>query len=305
MEASQSLAQQTGKNVFYEFATRLVDKIGGLIFTIILARMLMPELFGVYTLVLSITIIALVFTDLGLGNAVTRYVSEYLGKKDYIRARSYFRFLLKFKIILVLSAIFVLALISKFIAYDVFEKPVIFVPLLASLFYMLASSIWGFFETLFVSLKKLDRLCILQIVYQLSRILFVILAVMFLSENFVVGGIFIGMGISFLIILILNFIFLGKNKSIIFGKKIPIQRRRVFSYVESMSIVSLSLIFFGSIDTIMLGKFVALEYLGYYRVALSLVLTTSALFGFSNILLPLFTQLHGDQREKAFEKIFR
>ena len=75
MEASQSLAQQTGKNAGWNLATGLVTKIGGLIFTIILARMLMPELFGVYTLVLSITIIALVFTDLGLGNAVTRYLS--------------------------------------------------------------------------------------------------------------------------------------------------------------------------------------------------------------------------------------
>ena len=63
--------------------------------------------------------------------------------------------------------------------------------------------------------------------------------------------------------------------------------------------------FFGSIDILMLGKFVAVEYLGYYRISLSLILTISSLFSLSSVFLPLFTQINNERFKRGFTKTLR
>jgi len=72
-----------------------------------------------------------------------------------------------------------------------------------------------------------------------------------------------------------------------------------------MILSSISLVFFGSIDTLMLGRFVASEYLGYYRIALSLVITIASLFSLSGIFLPIFTQISGKRFNRGFHKTLR
>ena len=48
----ESLTEETMKNSFYNMTGTIVSRIGGLILTVILARFLLPELFGIYSLVL-------------------------------------------------------------------------------------------------------------------------------------------------------------------------------------------------------------------------------------------------------------
>ena len=76
-------------------------------------------------------------------------------------------------------------------------------------------------------------------------------------------------------------------------------------FLGFMGIANISLIFFGSIDTLMLGKFVALEYLGYYRAALSLVIAIAILSFPSGMLLPVFTQINGKRFDRGFHKTLR
>jgi stage V sporulation protein B len=299
----ENLTLKTTKNAGWNFATQLVSKFGGLIFTILIARLLTPELFGQYSLVLSLFIIASIFTDLGIGNASVRYLSDYIGKKQIQKARSYFRYFWKIKFLLVILSIFILISISKFLAYNVFNKPFIFLPILFSCLYILANSISGFFKGIFIAKKDLSKIFILEAIFEISKVIFAILAIYILSEKFVVSGIFVALALAGFVTFLINLILIKKDKEFVFGKIEPVERKRVFSYLESMSLVSLSFVFFVSIDTLMLGRFVDIEFLGFYRVALSLVTTIAALFGFSNVLLPVFTQIHGHRFERAFNKI--
>ena len=84
-----------------------------------------------------------------------------------------------------------------------------------------------------------------------------------------------------------------------------IDKKSVNNYLKFMAIASLSLTFFGSIDILMLGKFVAVEYLGYYRAALSLIITIASLFSLSSIFLPVFTQINGKRFSRGFHKTLR
>lgn len=72
-----------------------------------------------------------------------------------------------------------------------------------------------------------------------------------------------------------------------------------------MGLTGITLTFFGSVDTLMLGRFVDAEYLGFYRAALTLVISISSLLPFSGVLLPIFTQIHGKRLDRGFEKSLR
>ena len=65
---------QAIKNSGWTTATILVSKIGSLIFTIITARLLMPELFGLYSLALSTISLFALFSDLGIGQSLIKFV---------------------------------------------------------------------------------------------------------------------------------------------------------------------------------------------------------------------------------------
>lgn len=301
----ENLTIQTTKNVGWNFATKLITKIGGLVFTILIARMLAPELFGVYTLVLSLFIIFLGLTDLGISNTSVRYLSYCIGEKKIKKARSYFKYLLKIKILLLLTFIFFLIILSKFLAYNIFDKPVILFPLLFSSLYLVADSFYNFFNSIFTAKKEIPKIFFLEIISETSKIVFALVAIYILSEKFIVSGVFVALALASFSAFLANLILLKKDKNIIFGEIENFDKKRVYSYLKSMSLVSLSLVFFGSIDTLMLGRFVDVQFIGFYRVAFSLVTTIATFFALGNILLPIFTQISGDRFERGFEKVVR
>jgi len=303
---NQDLSKIAAKNSIYTFAAIFISKIGGLIFTIIIARLLLPELFGIYALVLSIVTIAITFTDLGIDSTFVRYVADALGKKDKGKVRAYFRYLLKIKLYLVLAIIFLVFILAKYFSYDLFGKPMVFLPLLFACLYILMESVRGFISSLFLSTKNLKPTAFLELVLQVSKILFSLFAVLLLSDQFKISGIFVAFGLSGLLFLVASLIILiKKDKQLFFGKRGFIEKPRVLNYLGFMGIASLSLVFFASIDTLMLGRFVEATYIGYYRAALSIILTISALLSFSGILLPIFTQINKRRLERGFQKTLR
>jgi len=54
------------KNSSFQISKTIIAKAGGLLFTILLARALMPELFGLYSLALSTIFLFMGFIDMGI-----------------------------------------------------------------------------------------------------------------------------------------------------------------------------------------------------------------------------------------------
>ena len=145
----QSLTEKTIKNSLYSVSSVIISRVGGLIFIIILARLLLPEGFGIYNLVLSIALIAITLTDLGVGTTLVRYVSEALGKNERRKASAYIKYLFKFRFFLVMTVIFIIVIFGKFISYQILQKPAMYFPLLFAGFYILMQLFFGFFNELF------------------------------------------------------------------------------------------------------------------------------------------------------------
>lgn len=303
---NQSLSKIALENSSYSLLLNLILKFGGLIFTVLIARILLPELFGIYSLALSIVTIVITFTDFGIDNTFLRYFSEALGNKDKPKARSYFKYFIKIKSLLIALFIIVIIFSAKFISYNIYDKPLLFFALIFSCLFIVMESLTNFFGGIIVATKNIKSLPILALLNQLMKILLSLLAISLVRYEFKVPSLFVAFAISGAIYLFLIFLIAyRKDKNSLIGSQVDIDKKSVNQYLKFMAIASLSLTFFGSIDILMLGKFVAVEYLGYYRAALSLVITIASLFSLSSIFLPVFTQISGQRFSRGFHKTLR
>lgn len=69
------LARNVLKNSIYNSSGIFIGNVAGLILAVILARLLGPELHGIYYLALSVGLLLQVFTDLGVNATLIRYIS--------------------------------------------------------------------------------------------------------------------------------------------------------------------------------------------------------------------------------------
>lgn len=303
---NKNLSNVAIKGSAYNFLSLLASKFGGLVFTVILARMLLPELFGIYALVLSIVTVILAFTDLGIDNTFVRYISDSIGKGNKKLSRGYIRYIFKIKFFLILFSVILLLIISKYLSNSVYNNPIIFYPLLFSCLFIISESLRGFFGTIFIASKDFKSAVFFDISLQVLKIIFSVFAILIFTNSLQISGIFIAFFVSnFVTLMLMFFVLLKRDKSLLFGKTEKFDKSQINSYWKYVVFASVSLVFFGSIDTLMLGKFVPSEYIGYYRAAMSLIITISSIFSLSWAFFPIFTQIKGRRFHRGFNKILR
>ena len=266
---------QAIKNSAYSFSTILVQKIGAIIFTIIIARLLMPELFGLYSLALTTIGLFAIISDLGISSTLIRFFSKELAKNKP-NTWGYYDHLLKIKFLLTFFASLILILSSYWIANIYYDKP-IFYALLAGGLYIFITSFLSFFESIYQSFNNFKKSLMRESIFQVLRLIIIPLIIIFslkFSENILLLNILLGLSFCYLIALIFLFI----KRPILSGKNLnKEQKKQVNKFILPLIAIALSGVFFVSIDKIMLGHFVSAEFIGYYAAAFSLI---GAVMGF-------------------------
>ena len=301
---------QAVKNSFFQISAQLVQRGGSLVLTVILARILMPELFGLYNLALSTIIIFLTLSDLGVGSTLITFVSKALGGRNKKLARSYLVYVGKIKFILVFASVSVLLISAKFIANNYYQKP-IFLALIAGSLYILFAGVVSFSISALQSFNYFRGVFHKEIVFQTIRIILIPLAAVIslkyaLSNENVLFYIFLAFGISYIVSAAFTR-FSPYRKHNPLGKAVaPLelaQKKEARKFFWVASTLAVSGIFFGYVDKVMLGHFIAAEFIGYYSAAFNLVGAFSAILGFGAlVLLPIFSRLGGDQLERGMKR---
>ncbi len=299
------------KNSIYQFGTTIIAKVGSLIFIMVLARLLMPELFGLYSLALSTIILFIGFTDLGIGSGMILFLSRALSKKKKSKAKSILFYLFKLRIYLVFVVIFMLLLLSRFLSETYYQKP-IFLALLVGALYIFFRSFVSFFRSIFYALNDFKHPFYWEIFFQVCRILLVPLVVIFFLTSIINNPSYIFIVILTLafvwfltLILILFFFFFSSSTNFLKtpSKKISFKEKvKVKKIIFPLSVIALSGIFFGYIDIFVLGRFVLSEFIGYYHAAFSLIGAGASLLTFSAVLFPIFSRITGKRSQRALDK---
>ncbi len=304
-KSKNSLTRQSVENSFFSLFVNLVSKVGGLIFTILLARALLPDLFGLYNLIFSIIATIATFTDLGINTALSRYLADSLskGKKYEIEARSRVRFLFNLKILLSAVVSILLFSLSTWVSATIFHKPEMALPLRIGSIYLFAMAIQGFFSTIFYPLKKLKYNFISEVLFQIAKIgLFLLLVGMYktVASVFVVFIIAYTLSIIFYVVTVLI-----KQRKLFIGKLIPIERKRMVVFLGWAIILSSFSTIFISINTLMLGFFVENNFLGYYATIWSIVMPIATLVNLGAIFIPIFTQIKKKRFDRGFKQVIK
>lgn len=302
----ENLTKQAIEGSFWHGITTLTQRVGGLIFTIILARLLLPEGFGLYNLAISVTTIFFMF-QAGIDKTLGRYISEAF--KDKNKENAYFRYISKIKIIFLLIISLALVIAAYPLSVYILKKPVLFIPLLLAAIYTFFISLEQFFISFFLAIKKVKYNAINEIIYQSLRVILIFAAFSLIYSKPTINHTFFVLILSSLV----SFLFLffsmrylsphlltGKNK--ISNK----EKKRVTHFVGYFTLVTLSLLFFVNIDTIMIGLLIPdVASIGIYKSASLIILSIAGMIMFSSVLLPFFVQLEDKDLEKAFNKVFR
>ena len=301
---------QAMKNSSYQLAQNLIFKFGSLLFTIVIARMLLPERMGLYNLALATIILFVSFSDLGISSALITYCSKLLGRGDLSKAKGYVKKLFKWKLILILCASIILLISAYFIAEFYYQKP-IFYALLVGAIYLPVISLIGFLEQIFKTNENFKTPMQKEILFQIIRFIFVPLGIfLFLEANFsnqgIVSGVLLTLVFSYLVALI--FLALNAKKKIKFLQESPkkLEKKEVKDlkkFIYPLSATAMAGMFFGYIDPLMLGHFVSSQYIAYYGAAFSLVGGVIAIIGFMSLsLMPIFARKSGKELESIFRK---
>jgi len=297
------------KNSAYQTSTVIVAKVSSLLFTIIMARVLLPELFGLYSLALGTIIMISGFFNMGIETTMIRFISRAFGRKQKGKAKSYFTYLLKFKIALVFFAAALLLVLSKFLANSYYDKP-IFLALIAGSFYILCIGLLGVFTCLFQSFNDFKPPLFQEIFFQVLRLMIIPILTLYAVKNFasqetILFTIILGLSFIYLASLIFIFIFAYRKMDFLHVKTDPLvkpEKKETNKFILTLSAMALSGLFFGYIDMLMLGHFVLAEFLGFYQAAMNIVGSLIPLIPLSAVLFPIFSRIKGAQLERGFNK---
>jgi len=301
---NESNSKSLVKNSFWNFLMISLGKIGGFIFVILLARYLLPEGFGVYNLTIYIALFFIMFADSGINQTLLKFFTENF-YNDLRGSISIYRYLFKLKIILSVLLSIMLILLAYPISI-MFHKPEIFIPLLFGSLYILAFSIESFFISFFYVFKKVKYLAARQLIWECLRVLLLIIVFSAINKsNYIIAAILILVFSTTISILFLLYSIrkicpdLFKKNVNCLTKNDKQKLKGFWFYIGVLNIINL---IFGYVEIIILGFFVSSTFIGYYTAAWTLIGGFSALFGISNILLPLFSQ-HKDNLKNSISLI--
>jgi len=300
----ETLTDQVIKGSFWGGLANFLNRLGSLIFSIILARFMFPENFGLYSLTMSIALIFMTFADSGLNQTLIRYFSLYKNKK---KAVAYFRYLFKIKFLLSFFVSLTLLVIAYPFSFIIFKKPQLFIPLILASLFILTSLFVSFFSSIFYAIRKVKYVGIKEIIFQITRLVLTVFVFISLASTYYVFGVITGLILTNIFILLLLLSWLNNFIPSIFKKtKEEVRKIQVLKFLGYITLSSISGIFFTYVDTIMLGFFVSFLYIGYYRVAFSLIFGVCGFFTYLGlVLLPIFTAIHKKRLKRAFNRVLR
>jgi O-antigen/teichoic acid export membrane protein len=297
------------KNSFWQIATTLTAKIGSLLFTIILARLMLPEVYGLYGLALTTILFFGIFSDLGIGEGIGVFIAKLIDKSPG-KAKGYFYYFMKYKVWLLFLSSLLIILLAKFLANDYYNKP-IFYAILAGAIYLPIQVLTGFIGPLFNLRNDFKPQFIKEIIVQVSRLVILPLAIIyFLREMPIENYLFwVFLILSFCYFLSFLYIWILAKLKHPFGKAKQIalksgERVDAWKFILPLSVTALSGVFFGLIDQIMLGHYVSGAFLGFYQSSFNLISSAALLIGFgSAAVFPVLARLKGKKLERGFRKV--
>lgn len=305
----RSLSKEAAVGSVWNIIASLMQRAGGLVFTIIIARFLLPEGFGMYNLVIAAATIFFTLSQTGINKTLVLYLSEALAKGDKKLANSYFNYITKVKLIVVLIIFALLIALAYPIAHIMFNNDSLFVPILLAGLFTFLGTLEQFYISFFFVVRRVGFTVYKETIFQIIRIGLVLLFFLVIYKTPSVNQTLVSLIIASFIILALVYNKIRTISPYLFSKSgiiDKVTKGRILSFAFYVTLSSVSIVFVGNIDTLMLGWLIKDNaYIGIYSSAFILVASVTGLLAFGHVFLPIFVEAGKKKIETVFNKTFK
>ncbi len=294
------------KSSFIVFIGVLFSKVFSYVYRIIIAREFGPETYGIFSLAMMVSGLFIVFSSMGIGDGLTRYIPLYRGKNQKEKIKYLIRRFAKIFFISGIAATVLMLILSQFIANKIFNEPELYEFLVIFSFII---PINLFLTILISSLKGYEKIgwysFLSNILIPLSNLVLILL---FMFMGIGVYSVILSYVLGELIVLILSFIVTKKQIPEIFEKikksKEKGLLKEVILYSFPLFLAGMSWKLFKWGDSFVIGLFKSVADVGIYNAAVPVaMLLAMAPQLFMQLFFPLITRFYSQGDKKTISEI--
>ncbi len=307
-----SIHKKIAKNAGYNFLIKSITLAFGFIASVVTARFLGPERYGVYSFVIWILYVVGLLVNLGINTTVTKYVSEYWGRNDFSAITSIFKKLFRFELLAGVVVSLLLFFFAPLFAHW-YKNPDLSLYLKVAATVLLPLGLMWLYNGLFCGLQRYDLIATINLIVSPLTVGFILL-VLYTSEKM---EWLVAVSTITNVLLVISYLYLKRAK---FDFMHSGGRRTVDGGLEVVSDLSSKLFkFSASVFVIMVLDSIVWERFGilflsifstpteiaYYNVAFILSSRTMILLpgALTGILLPAMSEVYGGGNREELAKV--
>lgn len=281
------------KSSAFVLITLILSKALVYIYRIIIARGFGVEVYGLFSIALMISSIAIVIGAFGMERAIVRFVAFHRARKEYGKIKGVILDSLSIGIPLTSILTLLIFLSSNYISASFFHNPSL-APMLRV--FILTVPLAYLSNICYCYLRANEKIILSSVI---NDIITNILRIILLGILIFIGFNFRAVGYSYLIayfIVLLILIYYSQYKTsplVNFKEKAVYNKKELFSYSWPLVFAALITTLYGTIDITIIGHYLNAYQVGLYSAALSIaVLVTTMHTIISPVIIPLLTRFY-------------
>lgn len=258
------LVSYTAKDLYFVSAGNFIIILSGFAFTVLAARNLTPDAFGILSSVISLTLIFSDLGDLGIGGGLSNFLPPLIQLKDQLSVAKILKTTFLLQLFFALTICLIFFSFSKEIAFLVLRSnsldSIYFIKL--SALGVICFTFFNFFNSVFAAKEQFRKTFLVMFFYSIPRLLILIFTLLFINLD--IAKILLIFLFGPLIGFITGAVVSNLNFIIVKGLY-PIKKILNFSIFLSMNKIFVSL--FSRLDVIMLTSLASPYSAGIYSAA--------------------------------------
>jgi len=303
------MAKVSAKGGFYLFWGVVVSTVVSALGVIVLARVLQPQDYGLYTIALTAPNLIGTFRDWGMNSAMVKYTAQYSAEEKPERVRSILLAGLVFEVILGVGLSFLSFLLSGFIATDIFRRPITALIQISSIT-ILAGAFFSAASAAFTGREQMEPNSVTLVFQALFRS---VLCPLLVYLGFGVSGAVVGyaagvLGGGLVGVILMFEIYHGLGKKNAFAEPFKVWEtmKFLFRYALPLSFSSLFNSFLGQFYNFIIVLYASNFLIGNYAVANNFtVLLAFFATPITTMLFPAFSKLNADKDKETLKIVFK
>ncbi|MBN1216003.1 MAG: oligosaccharide flippase family protein [Candidatus Lokiarchaeota archaeon] len=271
--------------------------------TSMIARYLSPSHFGEFSLIYRIIQIIIIISDIGLGQSLIKFASEFNSKKEFDKVDDLINYTFRLRFFVSLFICIIGLLFSSTLSKYLLKNEALLIPLMIAFMGGIGFSIFEFQKSVLLFKQQFNKIPILINIQIIS--IFILLALLSINSELNLLNSIIIYNIIPILVVFLGF-FLIKFKFNLF-KKSEFNYKKILKFSFYLNISNILLILLNRTDIFYLNFFFDVEITGIYSAALNMAAFLNVLIStITFFILPKVSELL-DMKEikKAFKIILK